>query len=148
MSFKKIRKQESSRIAMMNNNMTEDYIEKKVIKIKDEDVEIVLENEEAISKILRNAKPLKKFAEIGKVLFSLLRDVSTGRYPNTPWFTIATLVMVFLYVLNPLDLIPDFIPVIGYLDDLVVLTIGMGLIETDIHKYLDWRIAEAKRGNQ
>jgi|SRR5690554_119523 uncharacterized membrane protein YkvA (DUF1232 family) len=146
MSFKK--KQESSRIAMMNNGMAEDYMEEEVVKIKDEDIEIVLENEEAISRILRNAKPLRKFAEIAKVLFSMLRDISTGRYPHTPWFTMATLVMVFLYILNPLDLIPDFIPVVGYLDDFAVLTIGLGWIETDIHKYLDWRIEKAKENDE
>lgn len=148
MSFKKTEKQESSRIAMMNNDMAEDYMEDKITKIKEEDIEIVLANEKAITTKIRDAKPLKKFTEIGKVLFSMLRDFSTGRYPNTPWFTIATLAMVLLYILNPLDLIPDFIPVVGYLDDLAVLTIGMGWIETDIHKYLDWRIKEAKRKNE
>jgi uncharacterized membrane protein YkvA (DUF1232 family) len=59
-----------------------------------------------------------------------------------PWFTIASIVAALLYILNPLDLVPDFIPGIGYIDDLAVFSIGMGWIETDLHKYLDWRLAE------
>ena len=144
MSLRKNKHQESTRITMMNNVVSEDYMEEKLSKIKDEDINTVLTQEEEISEKIRNAKPLKKFTKLGKVLFEMLRDVTTGRYPHTPWFTIATIAMMMLYVLNPLDIIPDFIPVVGYIDDLGVLTIGVGWLETDIHRYLDWRIEQAK----
>lgn len=74
----------------------------------------------------------------------MLKDVKKGTYPNVPWFTIASIVAALLYILNPLDLVPDFIPGIGYIDDLAVFSIGMGWIETDLHEYLDWRLAEGK----
>lgn len=140
MLFGKKKTKKPSNIAMMDDKINEEFVEEKVTKIKDEDIEIVMDNQEAISKKLSNASPLRKYAELGKIMFAMLKDVKKGNYPNVPWFTIATIAVALLYVLNPFDLIPDFIPGIGYIDDLAVLSIGMGWIETDLHKYLDWRL--------
>jgi uncharacterized membrane protein YkvA (DUF1232 family) len=57
-----------------------------------------------------------------------------------PWFTIATIAFGFLYILNPFDIVPDFIPLIGYIDDLAVFSFGLRFIETDLHNYLDWKL--------
>ncbi len=43
------------------------------------------------------------------------------RHPGTPWWVKALAAFVVAYALSPIDLIPDFIPVLGYLDDLVLL---------------------------
>lgn len=144
MLFRKKKDKKPSTIAMMDSKINEEYIEDKVTKIKDEDVELVMENEEAISKKLSNASPLRKYAELGKIMFAMLKDVKKGNYPNVPWFTIASIVVALLYIFNPLDLVPDFIQGVGYIDDLAVLSIGMGWIETDLHKYLDWRLANGE----
>lgn len=133
----------------MDNSKTVDssakeFMEDEVVKIKDEDVEIVLDNEEAISKKFSGASTLAKYAKLGKIMVGMLKDVKNGVYPEVPWFTVATIVLSLLYLLNPLDLIPDFIPGIGYIDDLAVLAIATGWIESDLHKYLDWKIKEGK----
>jgi uncharacterized membrane protein YkvA (DUF1232 family) len=47
--------------------------------------------------------------------------------PRTPWYARVFAVVVVGYAFSPIDLIPDFIPVLGYLDDLVLLPIGVGL---------------------
>jgi uncharacterized membrane protein YkvA (DUF1232 family) len=44
-----------------------------------------------------------------------------ARHPDTPWYTKALAVLVVAYALSPIDLIPDFIPVLGYLDDVILL---------------------------
>lgn len=44
-----------------------------------------------------------------------------------PWYAKALAIAVAAYALSPIDLIPDFIPVIGYLDDLILLPIGIRL---------------------
>jgi uncharacterized membrane protein YkvA (DUF1232 family) len=49
------------------------------------------------------------------------------RDPRTPWFAKAWALVVAAYALSPIDLIPDFIPVLGYLDDLVLLPLGIAL---------------------
>ena len=47
------------------------------------------------------------------------------RDPRVPWYAKALAIGVVGYALSPIDLIPDFIPVLGYLDDLVVIPLGV-----------------------
>jgi uncharacterized membrane protein YkvA (DUF1232 family) len=62
---------------------------------------------------------------------ALKRDVVAlwiaGRDPRVPWYAKAVAAAVAAYALSPIDLIPDFIPVLGYLDDLIVVPLGIML---------------------
>ena len=49
------------------------------------------------------------------------------RDPRTPWVARAFSALVVAYLLSPIDLIPDFIPVLGYLDDLILVPLGIRL---------------------
>ena len=49
------------------------------------------------------------------------------RHPQTPWYAKAVGGATLLYAVSPIDLIPDFIPVIGYLDDLLLVPLGLWL---------------------
>lgn len=49
------------------------------------------------------------------------------RHPDTPWYAKAFAALVVAYALSPIDLIPDFIPVLGYLDDLILIPAGIWL---------------------
>lgn len=51
-----------------------------------------------------------------------------ARDPRTPWAAKALAAVVVGYAFSPIDLIPDFIPVLGYLDDLVLLPLGIALV--------------------
>jgi uncharacterized membrane protein YkvA (DUF1232 family) len=51
-----------------------------------------------------------------------------SRDPRVPWYAKVLAVAVAAYALSPIDLIPDFIPVIGYLDDLIILPLGIWLV--------------------
>ncbi|MBB6680616.1 DUF1232 domain-containing protein [Aequorivita sp. 609] len=144
MSFKGIFSKKNFNPGNRDSGVTEDYLEEEVAKINDDDVEIVLQNEEEINKKFSGANSLSKYAELGKIMIGMLKDIKNRVYPEIPWFTIATIVLALLYVLNPFDIIPDFIPGIGYIDDVSVLAIGTGWIESDLHKYLDWKIKEGK----
>ena len=63
---------------------------------------------------------------------SLKRDVMTLwfvlRHPHTPWIARALAAILTAYALSPIDLIPDFIPVLGYLDDLIIVPLGIWLL--------------------
>jgi len=48
-----------------------------------------------------------------------------ARDPRTPWHAKAVAVAVAAYALSPIDLIPDFVPVLGYLDDAILLPLGI-----------------------
>ncbi len=123
-----------------DDGVDENYVEQEVNNIEEDDVEVVLNNEENIDKKFSGNNSLSKYVELGRIMISMLKDVKNGSYKNIPWFTIATIVMAFLYILNPMDIVPDFIPGIGYIDDVAILTMGVGWIESDLHRYLDWRM--------
>jgi len=48
--------------------------------------------------------------------------------PRTPWYAKLGIALVVGYALSPIDLIPDFIPVLGYLDDLILLPLGISIV--------------------
>ncbi len=51
-----------------------------------------------------------------------------ARDPRTPWYAKVMAGLVAAYALSPIDLIPDFIPVIGYLDDLIIIPLGIWVV--------------------
>ena len=63
---------------------------------------------------------------------ALKRDVMTLwfalKHPQTPWYARVLATIVTAYALSPIDLIPDFIPILGYLDDLILVPIGVWLL--------------------
>src|SRR3982074_3086763 len=63
---------------------------------------------------------------------ALKRDVTmlylAARHPRVPWYAKALAGFVAAYALSPIDLIPDFIPVLGYLDDLIIVPLGIWLV--------------------
>jgi uncharacterized membrane protein YkvA (DUF1232 family) len=72
------------------------------------------------------AQRLKRWAS------ALKRDVVAiwlaARDPRVPWFTKALALVIAAYALSPIDLIPDFIPVLGYLDDLLIVPLGIAVV--------------------
>ena len=71
-----------------------------------------------------------------------------GRDPRTPWYAKAVALAVAVYALSPIDLIPDFIPILGHLDDLIIVPLGILLavymIPTDL--MAEFRHAASERG--
>ena len=63
---------------------------------------------------------------------ALKRDVVAlwlaARDPRVPWYAKVLAGAVAAYALSPIDLIPDFIPVVGYLDDLIIVPLGIALV--------------------
>jgi uncharacterized membrane protein YkvA (DUF1232 family) len=71
-------------------------------------------------------------------LIRLLRAWARGRYTVVPWRTLVFALAGIIYFLDPLDLIPDPIPVIGYVDDAAVLAFVLRAIRKDLERFLAW----------
>ena len=71
-----------------------------------------------LEKLKHHAKSLK--GEIHAIYLA-------ARDPRTPWYAKAVVACVVAYAVSPIDLIPDFIPLLGYLDDLILLPLGIYL---------------------
>lgn len=73
------------------------------------------------------------------VLISMVRSYANKEYPDIPLGTIIAIVSALIYVLSPIDLIPDGVPVIGYVDDAAVVLACLNMIQSDVDEYKTWR---------
>lgn len=118
-------------------------VKREAERITEQDVEKVLNKSDEIRTQFESEGPLGKFVEDFKLLMALVKDYWNGRYKQIPYWTIAAIVAALLYVLNPLDLIPDFIPGLGQIDDAAVVAACLLLVRKDLQKYRRWKIENA-----
>ena len=121
----------------------ESFIKKGAKKITKEDLEKVTEKADEIEKKVRESGPLRRYIEDVKLLLSLVKVYWSGNYKEIPYWAIGATVFVLLYVLSPIDLIPDFIPVIGLVDDAAVVALCLYMIEQELHDYSEWKTQNA-----
>ncbi|WP_426058967.1 YkvA family protein [Hymenobacter sp. B1770] len=82
-----------------------------------------------------------KFQQLFKTALTLVRMVKNyinGSYREVSTSTVVTGFAVLLYVLSPIDLIPDFIPVVGFLDDLSLISWFAGKFQDEIVRFKEW----------
>ncbi|RJR43974.1 MAG: DUF1232 domain-containing protein [Desulfobacteraceae bacterium] len=121
------------------NGINEGFIRKGASEIRSEDLKRVIEKADEIMEKIVKGGPLKRFISDVVLLIALVKDYWNGKYRRIAWGTIAAIAFVLLYVLSPIDIIPDVIPFIGLLDDALVLGICLILIERDLEKYIEWK---------
>ncbi len=78
-------------------------------RVHRQDLEKLLERQRAIEEKVKGSGKLKRFGADIRLMFSMIRDYWYGDYRSVPWKTIAAVAGALLYVLNPLDFIPDLI---------------------------------------
>lgn len=107
----------------------------------------ILSKEDKVNEQLQNGKGLERYSKDLLLLMSLVKDYYQGNYRDIPYKTISAAVVGILYVLNPIDLIPDFIPLIGQVDDALVLGFCLKLMEKDLSKYKTWKDKQSSENN-
>ena len=74
----------------------------------------------------------------------LAKAYASGKYRDVPWKTMVILLAAVIYFINPLDLIPDLIPVAGMTDDFAILLWVYNSIEEEIDKFVAWEESQAR----
>ncbi len=105
------------------------------------DPESVREKVEAAEAKLERTKkgPLGAILEEIKLMIALVKDFIQGRYRDIAMGTIVTVLGGLLYFLSPIDLIPDFLAGIGFVDDAAVLGFVLKNIHGELEKYSLWK---------
>ena len=93
----------------------------------------------------KSTEKLYKIQDSVVTLGRLLRAWVKGDYKNISTSSIIAAVAAIIYFVNPLDLIPDFIPIIGQIDDILVLGYFVKILNKEIEKFMAW---EAARNNK
>ncbi|MCM8569762.1 YkvA family protein [Gramella jeungdoensis] len=126
-------------MSKFSEEQAKDEYEKRTENFEKKDVGKVIEEEEKILNKFESKGKLKRYLDDAILLFSLVKDYTSGAYRDIPFNIIASAGAALLYVLSPVDLIPDFIPVLGYLDDAAVLAFCLNLMEKDLAIYKLWK---------
>ncbi len=126
-------------MAIFPEKAAEKQLKHEADKVTKDDLAVLLERQKAIESKVKGSGRLSRFSTDIRLMFALVRDYWRGEYRDIPWKSIAAIAGALLYVLNPLDLIPDVILLIGFLDDAGVVALCLKLVESDLHRYAAWR---------
>jgi len=107
--------------------------------VTEEDIQKVIARADDIQTKFTGHSPLSRFIDDMKIMISMTKDFWNKNYREVPWWTIGAVVTALLYVLNPVDIVPDFIPFFGLLDDAAVVSACLFLIENDLKRYKNWK---------
>lgn len=88
---------------------------------------------------LHNIPRFDKFSKHICDFCDLLSDYCDGAYTNLPVATLVALIAGVLYVVLPIDVLADFIPLLGWLDDAAVLSFIVKTEQNDVNEYLRWK---------
>ena len=134
--------------SMIGKKLSKEKIKKQIDKFSEKAKQII-DNPEKVSAVLKKAvslcDDLSNLRIIGKyfneaaLVCSMIDDYICKRYTQIPMATVITLLAAVLYFVSPIDIIPDFIPVIGHLDDMVIFAFVRDAAKADLKKYEKWK---------
>ena len=121
--------------------------------IAKQDAEEVVESNVAVKSLIQKVlallaipkvrKEIRRVIEKINVLVEMLGAYVKGEYKKIPKKTLILLVAALIYLVNPFDLIPDFIPGIGYIDDARVIIFVFQSLFEDIQEFARWKESKA-----
>ena len=123
----------------MMAKVDEEYMNEGASSIDEEDIRKAAENGEKLKDKVRSSKKLEGFFNDVFLLTSLIKDYWKGRYKTIPYRSISVIAFTILYVMNVVDLLPDFIPGLGLLDDASVIAFCLKIVGGDLDTYREWK---------
>lgn len=124
-------------------------IKEKAKRLADDDTKIsklLDEVKEKLGGIVKSERLNELFSTI-EVFIRMLKSYINGEYRDYPKRSLTLILFGLIYFLIPLDMIPDFIPITGFLDDLTVILWIFRSIQKDIIAYLDWEQGKTSTTN-
>ena len=106
-------------------------------KFTEKDRNTVLDN---IGEILNKSSfgPLARFFDDIKTMCYMVKAWADKEYTGIPVNTIGMIILTLVYVFSPIDVVPDFIPVLGLLDDAAMVGLCLAALRSDINDFRQW----------
>lgn len=134
----------------MNTEFTDQELQDEINR-NSKEAEDLLKDPDKMERFLqRLEKKLKKVPVIGEklsdvpIMISLIKSYIKKEYTDVPIGTIIGILAALIYFVSPIDLLPDSIPIIGYIDDLAVISFTLKMIHDDMDEYREWREKNGK----
>ena len=108
----------------------------KIVKNKEKTKEVL---DQAMKKADKVKGPLSKVWENLTLMFGIVASWVKGDYKDVPIGSIVAIIAALIYLICPIDVIPDFIPGVGYIDDVFVIGLVFAQVMTDLEKYKKWK---------
>jgi uncharacterized membrane protein YkvA (DUF1232 family) len=90
-------------------------------------------------KLIRLTPKITEMPALVRTAPAMFRDLFARRYRQIPAATILGGILGLAYLINPFDLIPDVLPIVGIVDDTLIVGIFLTLLGRDVKKYLLWK---------
>ncbi len=87
----------------------------------------------------KGSGPLQDIMEKLKLFLAMMNDYRTGLYTELPLRTVLSVGGALLYLISPADIIPDFIPLVGMIDDIFIINLVWNQLKKDLDKYSLWK---------
>lgn len=110
----------------------------------------ILQNPKGLFNLLKNAlnkagddsgdSTLSKMKNKLTLVVNLVRSYASGEYRDISRGSIISVVAALIYFVSPIDFVPDFIPMLGFADDLALLTFVLGKLSDELEKFQLWEI--------
>ena len=99
---------------------------------------------DALGKAVTNKGDLEGVWAKLVLLFAVSKDYVNGSYTEIPKRSIVAILGGLVYFLSPIDVIPDFVPALGFIDDIYILNLVYRQVLKDLEKYKAWKDAQVK----
>ncbi len=110
-------------------------IAKQLVKDEEQVEDLIHQAEE---KAKKQAVSISQFIETLTWFIRLLRAYLNKEYRQVPWRSLIMILAGVIYFVNPMDIVPDFIAGIGYLDDATILALVMRTVQKDVEAFREW----------
>ena len=116
----------------------EEEINKRAEGMTDKDIGETIGKEKKAEEMAKESSFLRQYWKDIKTSFALLKDWYMGNYKKIPFRMVASIAVAMLYLVSPLDVVPDWLPFGGLLDDALVLAAIFAMSRRDLDEYLAW----------
>ena len=137
----KVKENVMSELSKNDQDRVNETFENGIANFSEEDLEKVRKDGDiAVEKSSKLGAQFESF----KLTWGLLQDYWAGDYKNVPWKLLASIGFAVAYLVSPLDIIPDFLPVIGFVDDAAVFALVIKAFESELDDYKEWKKQQRK----
>lgn len=91
---------------------------------------------------LSSSSHLSKFLDKIQIMINMIGDYINGEYKDIPWKSLASIAGALIYLILPIDILPDIFPFIGLLDDAFIIGLCIKSFSDDLNNYTKWKYGE------